>query len=89
MSETQQTINDWQRETFPTADEAGVLNHIREEFAEFLAEPCGEEAADVVILIMAWARYRKIDVMAEINRKMAINRARRWNIQADGTGRHQ
>jgi NTP pyrophosphatase (non-canonical NTP hydrolase) len=92
MSETQATINQWQAEHFPTARSTGVVNHLCEEFREFLNAPSDadavEEAADIVILLYFWAMLNGIDLHAEIDRKMAKNRARRWAIQADGTGRH-
>lgn len=92
MRETQLSINLWQLEHFPTAKSAGVVNHLREEFREFLDAPsdenAAEEAADIVILLYCWAMLNRVDLHAEIDRKMAKNRARQWNIQADGTGRH-
>lgn len=91
MSETQASINRWQTEQFPTARSAGVVNHVREEFTEFLNasdEAAAEEAADIVILLYCWAMLNGVDLHAEIDRKMAENRTRTWAIQADGTGRH-
>lgn len=93
-SESQQTINEWQRAHFPDATIEGVLNHLKEEFQEFLdAQQSGDEgtaveAADVVILLYCWAMHSGVDLHAAIDAKMSINRARRWNIQPDGTGRH-
>lgn len=49
------------------------------------------EAADVIILIYAWAKKNgitDIHVLA-VDHKMAINRRRDWNVQPDGTGRHR
>lgn len=92
MSETQATINQWQRQQFPAAGAIGVVNHLREEFWEFLDAPSDEaavqEAADIVILLYSWAMLNGIDLHAEIDRKMEKNRARQWTIQDDGTGRH-
>lgn len=95
MSETQASINEWQRERFPTATNAGVIKHLREEFEEFISADgwgttieASEEAADVVMLLYCWAMLNGVDLHAEIDRKMAKNRAREWNIQPDGTGRH-
>jgi NTP pyrophosphatase (non-canonical NTP hydrolase) len=92
LRETQATVNQWQAEQFPAARSAGVVNHLREEFREFLDAPsdaeAAEEAADIVILLYFWASLTSFDLHAEIDRKMARNRARSWNILFDGTGRH-
>jgi NTP pyrophosphatase (non-canonical NTP hydrolase) len=91
--ETQQTINAWQREQFPNATLAGVVNHLKEEFAEFITETdmlrAQIEAADVVILLYCWAGHHGVDLNAAIDTKMSVNRKRKWNIQSDGTGRHK
>jgi NTP pyrophosphatase (non-canonical NTP hydrolase) len=93
VSETQASINRWQAAQFPTATMSGVVKHLTEEFEEFLDAPLGEsaaeEAADIVILLYCWAMMNGTNLHAEIDRKMAKNRARVWNIQADGTGRHK
>jgi len=102
MAETQATINQWQDEQFPDATREGVTKHLQEELEEFstaldlpgtsndiLLEQ-GFEAADVVILIYAWAAKNNItNFQGFIDEKMRINRERKWNIQPDGTGRHQ
>ena len=89
IRETQASINKWQNERFPNATLAGILKHLSEEFAEFLANPSSEEAADIIILLFAWAKEEEIpDLLVAVDKKMLKNRHRRWNIQPDGTGRH-
>lgn len=46
------------------------------------------EAADVLIVLYGIAGMRGFDLHAEVDRKMAINRARRWKANGDGTGYH-
>jgi hypothetical protein len=46
------------------------------------------EAADVLIVLYGLAGMRGFDLHAEVDRKMAINRARRWRANGDGTGYH-
>ena len=46
------------------------------------------EAADVAIVLYGVAHIKGFDLQAEIDRKMAINRARRWKANGDGTGYH-
>ena len=46
------------------------------------------EAADVLIVLYGVAYMRGFDLHAEVDRKMVINRARRWKANGDGTGYH-
>lgn len=90
--ETQATINEWQNSVFPTRTVEGDIAHLKEEFQEFLDATSLDiqavEAADLVILLYAWANDTGIDLHDHIDAKMEINRARQWRILPDGTGRH-
>jgi hypothetical protein len=93
MAETFETINRWQNETFPDGTLVGVIDHIREEWVEFLeAEAIDEkveEAVDLIILLSCYIdRLTGCGAQRAVDWKMAKNRAREWNIQPDGTGRH-
>lgn len=46
------------------------------------------EAADVLIVLYGLAGMRGIDLHAEVDKKMQINRSRRWKANGDGTGYH-
>jgi hypothetical protein len=46
------------------------------------------EAADVLIVLYGVAQMRGFDLHAEVDKKMSINRARRWAPRGDGTGYH-
>lgn len=118
--ETQKTIGDWARDTFPGGDDLSPRHCLRllEEVAE-LCQAAGasggeildavtrpirdlslhvgvpeapqvvaEELADCAIVLAVLAGRRGVDLAAEVDRKMAINRARRWVVRGDGTGYH-
>lgn len=51
-------------------------------------EKVGEEIADVIIVLYGVASMRGIDLHAEIDKKMAVNRNRVWKVRGDGTGYH-
>lgn len=95
MAETFDSINSWQRETFPAATLPGVIRHLNEEWYEFAhATDVADSVVKAVDLIILLASY--IDKITggdgaqrHVDAKMAINRTRQWNIQADGTGRHK
>lgn len=90
--ESQTSINEWQRQTFPDATIEGVIGHLKEEFHEFVTadtpHEAALEAADLVILLYCWAMMNNVDLHASIDAKMSINRSRSWNLRLDGTGRH-
>ena len=97
MTETFDSINRWQRETFPKATIVGVLKHIDEEWDEFKNDwqtitEKAEEAADLIILLSCFLDHvtgsEESGAQIHVDLKMRRNRARDWNIQADGTGRH-
>lgn len=46
------------------------------------------EAADVLIVLLGVAHMRGFDLWEEVSKKMAVNRARRWKANGDGTGYH-
>ena len=47
-----------------------------------------EEAADIIIVLMAWASTMNVDLESAVEKKMAKNRARTWKYNGDGTYSH-
>lgn len=48
----------------------------------------GQEVADVQILLLDLCFLLDIDVEGEILKKLNVNKARKWEIQPDGTSQH-
>lgn len=46
------------------------------------------EMADVEIVLRGMAQLHGVDLQAEVDKKMAVNRGRRWKANGDGTGYH-
>lgn len=97
MNETQQSVSDWANSTFGAAgSNARVAARANEEMAELLraltAEEyhpkAAEEIADVVIVLYRLATRLGVDLLSEIDRKMAVNRAREWKRDNTGHGYH-
>ena len=94
--EDPKSIGSWTSATFGEgALPASVAARANEEMAEFLravvvgeTDKALEEAADVWIVLCHYAAVMGQDLQAEVDRKMAVNRARKWEIRADGTGKH-
>lgn len=96
-TETQRTVSQWAQETFgPASSNARVAARANEEMAELLKALTGddnsakavEEAADVVICLYRLAERMGGDLLAEVDRKMLINRGRKWAMTQDGHGYH-
>jgi len=98
MIETQATISRWAVQTFGTAQPSNMSTAVRanQEMSELLRDLAEndksahaiQEAADVVILLFVLASRMGYSLMAEVDRKMAINRSREWTVDATGHGYH-
>ena len=95
MRETQHTISKWATETFgESGTTIRVAIRANEEMAELLRAlsvddkhpKAAEEVADIFIVLYRVAERLGVDIHAEVQRKMAINRARRWNLDGSGHG---
>jgi hypothetical protein len=90
--ETWASIAQWCEETFGPCGAHRMAERAMEEGVELLDETSEQdewthkariEAADMLICLS-----RVPAIWAAVEEKMAINRARKWNIQGDGTGYH-
>jgi hypothetical protein len=97
MMETQDTIANWANDTFgPVGSNARVAARANEEMAELLRKLAAddkhqgapEEIADVVIVLCRLATRLGSNLWDEVERKMAINRTRKWELTQDGHGYH-
>lgn len=97
QQENQSTIYAWARSTFgePRSNLQIAARALKEmgELIEKLAlndnDPAAaEEVADVVIVLSQIPERLGVDLDLEVDRKMSINRERRWKTNGDGTGQH-
>lgn len=98
MRETQASIATWARATFgpPASCELLVKRTVMEmdELVHAVAasrtsrERIMKEAADVLVVLYQVAAYCDHDLLDEVDRVMAVNRTRKWRLNADGTGQH-
>lgn len=94
MIENQQTISDWALQAFGLGTADRAAQRACEEIEEFrdavdLAFDNAvkvSEAADIVIYLYVFAAQAGYDLHAEVDRKMIINRQRKWETLGDGTG---
>lgn len=95
--ETQRSVSRWAIETFgETNSHLRVAIRANEEMAELLRclstddQSCkaAEEIADVVTVLFRLAERLGVDLFAEVDRKMAVNRSRTWALDGSGHGYH-
>ena len=87
MNDLIQRVGAWGLATFPDATEQGIINHLKDEVATEVYPGCDpSELADTVILAIQVARHRGIDLIAEIEKKLAINMARTWPTEPNEEG---
>jgi hypothetical protein len=94
--ETITTIATWADETFGTTTPEAALSRAMDEIEELTffvtgsgpwhPEEIAEEAADVCIALY---RYIYLVDKEAINKKMAVNRARKWKLDGKGNGQHE
>ena len=95
-SESQRSISEWASVTFGNPVSARAASRAIEEMEEFVRayekdfgeEELLEEAADIVICLYVFASSAGFDLHDAIDRKMRINRRRKWRKNGDGTGYH-
>lgn len=96
--ETQESVSAWSTATFGRVTRPIILaRRAAEEMKELLAvfnndwnwSGAAEEAADVVIVLYSFLTSIGANLQEEIDRKMAVNRAREWDVAGDGTGQHR
>jgi NTP pyrophosphatase (non-canonical NTP hydrolase) len=95
--ESQSTVSAWADATFGISSPLRAATRMNEEVAELLAKMTvsgnsprviAEEVADVQIVLYVLAGRLGIDLDAEVNSKMQINRARKWRLDGSGCGQH-
>ena len=79
---TQKNIAEWNDEMLGGTSLEGIIKHLKEEIGEFF-DDLGTlderpEAADIVILLMLYAKARGFDLLGEVDKKMGINVNRKW-----------
>lgn len=94
VAELIESIQAWQRETFPWMTDGDYFYKFTEEYKEiWMALSTGEdvsgELADNLICLFGLADRAGVDVLAALKAKHEINQSREWEVQVDGRSRHK
>jgi len=87
MKWTQEKFSEWHEKTFSERTIHGVLRHLESEINELFESSYTEEghveAADCMLLLLAYADLRGFDLFEEADKKMEINVKRKWGPMND------
>jgi NTP pyrophosphatase (non-canonical NTP hydrolase) len=95
--ESQHSIALWAEQTFGLSTQLRAATRMNEEVAELLAKMSNpsvsnasiiEEVADIQIVLFVLASRLHMDVQAEVEKKMKVNRERKWKLDGSGCGQH-
>ena len=92
LKEDQYTVCAWANKTFGKTNLTAACERAAKEMREFIEgdlKDVPNECADVVITLFRVADEAGFDLMNEVNKKMRINRQRKWVLNGDGTGQHE
>ncbi len=78
MNEFQKEVAAWQDATFPTGTAESALEHLKREIVELVDSQCPTEAADCLLLLIAFANKKGFNLFEEAKKKFEINKTRKW-----------
>lgn len=84
-----QFVKEWADETFPNRTDASMYLKLYGEIGEMVdSNGRSDEIADVFIMLLDYAARKGINIEYAVRWKMAINKNRKWKIDANGVARH-
>lgn len=79
----------WAEATFPQRNDTSMYLKIYGEIAEMIeSDGDANEIADMFILLLDYAKRKKVDVTTAVQRKLNINRNRKWVTDKNGVNSH-
>lgn len=85
---TEEVFN-WAEETFPNRTDQSMFLKLYSEIGEMIgSDGDRSEIADVFILLLDYAKRKKVDVTSAVRDKLEINRQRDWSVDNNGVMSH-
>jgi hypothetical protein len=85
---TEEVFN-WAEEAFPNRTDPSMFLKMYSEIGEMIDSDGDRlEVADVFILMLDYAKRKKVDITAAVRAKLEINRARDWAVDNNGVMSH-
>ena len=83
-------IHEWANEVHPERTDASMFFKLYGEIAELIesGDDCADEIADVLIMLLDYAKRKGVNPSAAVQNKMNVNRLRQWRINQLGVMSH-
>lgn len=82
-------VFNWAEVTFPNRTDQSMFLKMYSEIGEMIDSDGDRlEVADVFILLLDYAKRKKIDLTASVRLKLEINKGRQWAIDTNGVMSH-
>jgi len=89
VGELTEQVFEWAEDTFPTRTDASMYLKMYGEVAEMIeSDGNADEIADMFILLLDYAKRKKVDVTSAVLKKLVINRNRAWVTDKNGVNSH-
>lgn len=84
-----EAVFDWAEATFPNRNDTSMYLKMYGEIAEMIdSDGDADEIADLFILLLDYAKRKKVDVSTAVFKKLEINRKRHWATDKNGVNSH-
>ena len=84
-----EAVYTWAETTFPNRTDASMFLKIYGEVSEMIeSDGDANEIADMFILLLDYAKRKKVDVTTAVLRKLSINQTRTWVTDKNGVNSH-
>lgn len=82
-------VFNWAEATFPNRTDQSMFLKMYSEIGEMIDSDGDRlEVADVFILLLDYAKRKKIDLTASVRLKLEINKGREWAVDTNGVMSH-
>ena len=82
-------VFEWAEEAFPVRTDISMYLKMYGEIAEMIeSDGDPDEIADMFILLLDYAKRKKVDVTTAVMKKLDTNRARKWVTDKNGVNSH-
>jgi len=89
LGELTEQVFDWAEVAFPNRNDASMYLKMYGEIAEMIeSDGDANEIADMFILLLDYAKRKKVDVTTAVLRKLSVNRKRTWATDKNGVNSH-
>jgi len=84
-----EAVFDWAESAFPNRNDTSMYLKMYGEIAEMIeSDGDADEIADMFILLLDYAKRKKVDIATSVFKKLEINRRRKWATDKNGVNSH-